>query len=320
MTSLLCDLGGTNCRLAIATPQSEMPGEIKSYANEEFASFADLVDAYLTEIGVVQLQMMVIALAAPIEGDSVRLTNRDWLLDKAELSARFSVDTIAFLNDFEALGHAMAISDRLEQAVIVQPQTIVKDAPKLVLGAGTGFNCALLSGRKEVICAEAGHSSLVTETALDRQLQDMFIQRYGRCSTERVLSGGGMIELYNVICTREGISPIFASSHNIVEAGCSGNDPIAAQSCAEFARILGRLVGDLALLMLPYSGIFLTGGITRALEPVLRQPDGPFLRAFNHKGRMADHMKRFAIHVLQDDHVALFGCLAYYGSFIRDEA
>lgn len=311
MTSLLCDLGGTNCRLALVSANGKELEKIDSIPNDRFASFIDLVSAYLAQWKLTSLDTMVVALAAPIEGDCIWLTNRDWKLDKTELAECFGAPHIHFINDFEALGYALRLSDRLQSSPIVVPTEQRLHSPKLVLGAGTGFNCALLTGGEEVVCCEAGHSSLVTETPLDRHLQDKFIARYGRCSTERVLSGKGMLEVYTAVCEDMGARALLLNSHDIVNVGLAGTNAAATRACEEFARILGRLTGDLSLLMLPYSGIFLTGGITRALAPILMQPKGPFLQAFKSKGRMAEHMENFPIHVLQDDHVALFGCLSF---------
>ncbi|WP_373236341.1 glucokinase [Cohaesibacter celericrescens] len=313
MTNLLCDLGGTNCRLAINTSQATEPHNFCRFANQDFDNFAQLVSAYLQDLAVSEIDMIVVALAAPIEGDCVWLTNRDWKLDKKELQQTFGAKQVYFLNDFEALGYSLAMSSRLSTDLIVRGTKSEQPAPKLVVGAGTGLNMALHSLKGEVICAEAGHSSLVTETAFDRQLQDSFIERFGRCSMERILSGSGMVEIYKMLCYNSNQCPSLKTSHEIVQAGLLSADPIVTKSCEEFVRILGRAVGDLALLTLPLSGIYLTGGITRALEMFLSKPNGGFVRSFQDKGRMSTYMGRFPIYLLKDDHVALYGCAAFIG-------
>ncbi|WFE89875.1 glucokinase [Roseibium porphyridii] len=314
MTNVLCDLGGTNCRFALSDVNNMQPKYIACYSNQKYDTFEEVLTDYIHEQQIAEVQSLVVALAAPVEGDSIKLTNRDWKLDKSILKERLGVKHIHFLNDFEALGYSLTVADELSFNTVLKPSVVQCGGPKLVLGAGTGFNCVLLTPKGEVVCAEAGHSTLVTETPLDRQLQREFIVKYGRCSIERILSGNGIVEIYNAICSNNHQRAIFNTSHEIAEAGCNETDIFAFEACKEFSRILGRTAGDLALLTLPYSGIFLTGGITRALKRFIGEPGGSFSSSFFNKGRMREHMSQFPVFLLSDDHVALYGCGEFLSS------
>jgi glucokinase len=307
VTVLVCDLGGTNCRLALADPALDRASVLR-LANDGFAAFPALLGEYLRRKGRDRVRRVVVALAAPVSGDRVRLTNRDWHIDKAEVAAATGASEVSFINDFEALGHALERPDILRHAPLQSPRAPLANAPRLVLGAGTGFNCALWHPGG-VVCCEAGHTGFAAETAFDRALADHLAARHGRCSTERVLSGSGILEIYRVACALAGQGPGLSAGRDVVRAGLDGSDPAAATACREFARILGRTAGDLALLFLARGGVFLSGGATRAVAPLLSGPGNPFLAAFSAKGRMTASMAEYPVHLLGDDDAALHGCV-----------
>nr|WP_306268574.1 glucokinase [Pararhizobium sp. IMCC3301] len=310
VTHLVCDLGGTSCRLALVQHDSMVPETCISLENNGFQSFDALLAHYLQDFAAsCQLSCVVIALAAPITGDCVALTNRDWTLDRNVISHICGGAAVFLINDFEALGHALNRPADLSQRAITPDIAKGEAQTRVILGAGTGFNSAACTASGEIIRSETGHTTLAVETDIDRDLQHQMSDRFGRCSQERILSGVGLVALYHLICERKGQSAQFEGSYAIVRSGAAGDDPCAEQACNEFARILGRTAGDLALTFMAYGGVFLNGGVTRALAPFLTSYDGPFGVAFRNKGRMAEQMKQFPVYLILDDHAALSGCM-----------
>ncbi len=250
------------------------------------------------------LEGMVIALAAPAEGDRVALTNLDWVLDKRELMDAFSVRSVTFLNDFTALGYALGDMASLDTLPLAE-RDLDTSQTRLILGAGTGFNCAAYLTDGSVTICEAGHASFVPITDFDLRLREKMTERYGRCSNERLLSGQGFREIYADLSN----TPVDeVSGPDVLRAGVDGRDATARQACMEFARMLGQTAGDLALTFWAKGGVWLAGGPCRALAPILALPDGPFLTAFRQKGRMTDEMAQVPVALLQDDYAALHGC------------
>ncbi len=315
MNTLVCDLGGTNCRLALVDGNNQLIAQtIRHLSNDDFSVFTDLLTHYVSSQPGCAINTIVVALAAPIDSDAIALTNRDWTIDKNLIAAAIGADCIHFINDFEALGYALGNRDALDLRPIGVSQETLPTATRLVLGAGTGFNCAARTGHGEVLACEAGHTTMPAETDLDRVLQARFTHSFGRCSLERILSGDGLVALYHALCAETGHPATLSGSHAIARAGTERTCPVAARACMEFARILGRSAGDLALLFQALGGVHLTGGVTVALAPVLMDPAGPFLRAFRAKGRMSGAMQTFQTYLIVDDSAALIGCIEWLGA------
>ncbi len=310
MNALVCDLGGTSCRLGLANHQALAPASVRVIANDRHSGFSDLLAAYVSDVAASDVTEVVIALAAPVTGDFVELTNRDWVISKSEIRQVTGAASVHFINDFEALGHSLGLPAQLHtQSVLSGDQ--LPDGVRLVLGGGTGFNCAARLGSGEVVCCEAGHTTFAVETEIDERLRDRFTSEFGRCSNDRLLSGSGLVAIYREVCVLAGAPATFSGSAGIVEAGLGGSDPLALLACEEFCRMIGRAAGDLALIFLAAGGVFLTGGVTRALMPILREKNGPFHRAFIAKGRMTDLASTFPVHLILDDSAALLGCVGH---------
>ncbi|MFD2739590.1 glucokinase [Sulfitobacter aestuarii] len=311
MDLLLFDLGGTNSRFVQTAPDAPLDAaQVTRLKNDDHASFAEILRAYFDQSGAPAPRRVVIALAAPIAaGDRVRLTNRDWCIDKAEIARISGADRVDFINDFEALGHALQDPDQLDHTPLTAARTAQARAPRLVLGAGTGFNSALWLPGDQVLRCEAGHAGYAAESDFERALAERIRAEHGRCSVERVLSGGGIEAAYRCAASLADESPHLQGSREIVAAGLSGEDEVAARACRAFTCALGRVAGDLALLFLPRGGIYLFGGATQAMRPLITAQDSLFLEAFHAKGRMRDLMEDFPIHLLDDDRAALQGAL-----------
>jgi glucokinase len=321
MTAVVCDLGGTNCRFGVVRDLTLDTGSIRSLSNDAYPSFEDAFLSYLEKIQLGDaLSDVVIALAAPPNGDTAELTNRDWRLSKTSISAASDGAEVSFINDFEALGYALKTVEGQSTKEILAGVPADFSASKLVLGAGTGFNSAALSRDGSVVVCETGHSTFPVESKLDRWIQDSFSSQFGRCSLDRVLSGSGLLALYHGVCSMAQDDLKYINSSEIVLAGLTDHEPLARLACAEFCRILGRTAGDLALIFQSYGGVYMSGGVTRALAPMLSRPDGPFAIAFQAKGRMTQEVSTIPVHLFEDDSSALFGCVAWLAEKLQSES
>lgn len=309
MRVVACDLGGTNVRFGLGIDGRLEAETIQQFPNDRFADFGDALGYYLQSVGVRTVDRAVIAVAAPIEGETLKLTNRDWTVNRAGIAAVAGTNYIVLVNDFAALGAALLQPEELDVAPVLA--AIPTDGAKLVLGAGTGFNASALVGKGQVLSAEIGHTTFAPEHGLETALRDHIAGRFGRCSLDRALSGSGLVTLYEVQCARCSRPAIFPDASAITSAALAGDDADAIEAGRTFAGMLGRTAGDLALTFLPRGGIYLTGGVTRALTPFIEDTDGPFARAFFAKGRMGELMRSFPLGIIRDDKAALIGCLAW---------
>lgn len=305
MNALVCDLGGTNCRFALWQTQTRTLSHMDSFRNDDFTGFGEVVVRYMAKHALPGLDSAAIALAAPCESDNIALTNRDWVLSRAEIAAVSGAQNVHFLNDLEALALAVHATPGPVVTPVAPSVGQAHNATRLVVSTGTGFNSAAVTRTGSIVACETGHTTFAPLTDFDRQFQVWATGKFGRCSNERLLSGKGLESIEALL---SGKAP--RSSHDIISAGMQRTDPIARQACVELARILGTVTGDLALTFMAEGGVYLAGGIARAISPLLTEETGPFRTAFAQKGRMGDQMKRFPILLIEDDSAALLGCAA----------
>ncbi|MBB5721622.1 glucokinase [Loktanella ponticola] len=308
--ALVADIGGTNTRVALADGTRVLPDTIRRYANMNFAGLEPVLQQYLSEEGDVSPIATCVAVAGPVQDGQATMTNLDWTMTNASLAAATNAPTVAILNDLQAQGYAVGhIADENLDTVLAG-DAAKPTAAKLVVGVGTGFNAAPViesAGGRVVPPSESGHVTLPTLTPADRDLADFVAQIHGFPSVEDVLSGRGIENVYRFVTTQKG-TPAQMKAQAIM-AACDAGDADALETVAICVRMLGAVCGNLALTLLPFGGIYLVGGVSRALAPHLEKCG--FAAAFQDKGRFADFMQQFPISVVTDDYAALTGCAAY---------
>ena len=195
--ALIADIGGTNARFALCDPSARVPEllEPRSLRNAGFASLQHAAEHYLAEVGA-RPRRAAIALACPVGGDEIRLTNRAWAFNRHELRASLGLDELRLLNDFGAIAHAVPALAADERVVLHGQDHALERGPISVLGPGTGFGVGLLAGSAAqgwtVVETEGGHVSFAPLGDEERALADWAIARHGRASWERLLSGSGL--------------------------------------------------------------------------------------------------------------------------------
>lgn len=311
MIALVCDIGGTNSRLGLVADGALIASSTASFANDDFGTFDAIAADYLRAQDIGRVDAVCIALAAFATVDGATLTNRDWTIRRDRIAALSGAGRVAFINDFAALGHALGRVGKLRTQVVSAGPARMPAGPRLVLGAGTGFNAAVWlpgpAGAAQVLAAECGHMTLPLAGADEFHLQAHLSQGRGRASIERALSGRGLVEIYQWQCQRAGRPQRFSSGADISRHAVAGSDEDCIEAGAMFLHLLGRVCGDLALAYLPLGGLYLSGGVTRAFAPILPASEA-FRGAFHAKGRQAAFMEGFAVHLLLDDDTALHGC------------
>lgn len=280
----LADVGGTNTRLAPSDGQTI--GPVTRYANRDFDDFDSLFDDWLGRQNRPPARACV-ALAGPVSGQQARLTNRDWLIDAARLSARMDGGEVALLNDLSALAYAVTRSEFSgARAIDGTPDGPAGDQ-WLVLGLGTGVNAA--AGRRlgddfVVLDAEIGYTA--PPATVDRALP-------GGTTVEALFNGAGLARLAGT-CTAE-------------EAVTAAGD--APGPLNRFAHALGLFCHDLGYHHLPRGGFYLAGSVARA---VLDSPArAGFLDGWAGGPVGAGDIGTIPLRLIEDDAAALGGCLAY---------
>ncbi|MCU0854249.1 MAG: glucokinase [Rhodobacteraceae bacterium] len=309
--SLVADIGGTNTRVALALGPELLPETIRRYRNADYPGLESVLRAFIAEEEGVDCKGACVAVAGPVHDGKATLTNLDWTIDRAGVARATRAETVAVLNDLQAQGHALGrIAPQNLRSVIAGPVEPI-GSTKLVIGVGTGFNSSPVYETplgRIVPPSESGHVSLPIRTESDLRLMRDVETIHGFPSVEDVLSGRGLERVYAWLSEEAG-RPTEKSAADIV-AGCeTGSDPLAREAVRVFVRILGSVAGNLALIFLPFGGVYLIGGVMRHVAPFLDEFD--FAGAFRDKGRFAGFMGNFGVAVVEDDYAALGGAAAH---------
>jgi glucokinase len=304
--ALVADIGGTNARFAIADLATLEISAVRRFPVAEHATLAEAIGYYLKDAPE-PIGHAAIAVAAPVTGDAVKLTNSPWSFAKAELCAAAGLTHVHVLNDFEALSLSLPHLGARDLHRIGGGAPL-PHGTKVVLGPGTGLGVAGLVWSPSGWVAVPGEGGHVTLGAMDEgELQLMERLRAGRehLSAERALSGPGLSDLYRAMAAAQGHSEDALTPAEVETRALGGEDPLAEEALDVFVTWLGRFAGDVALVLGARGGVYLGGGIAPKLLRRLEQ--GDFRHAFEHKGRMQDFVAPIPIYVILAEYPALTG-------------
>ena len=307
--ALVADIGGTNARFAIANLETLSLSDIRTFPTAEHATLADAIRAYLKDAPET-VAHAGLAVAAPLREDTVKFTNAAWTFKQSTLAKEAGLEAAYVFNDFEAQAYALPVlsADELHS---LHGGKAVENAPKVVLGPGTGLGVAGLvrspSGWVPVP-GEGGHQTFPAENERELALLERMRVGLERLSVERVLSGPGLADLYRAIAASYGFSDAGLSPAKVEQLAIGGEDEMAVEALNFFVQWLGRFAGDMALVFGARGGIYLGGGIAPKMLSRLEQDD--FRQAFERKGRMSPYVEAIPIHVIVSDYPGLKGAAA----------
>lgn len=303
--SLVADIGGTNTRVALARGHEVLRDSVRRYANAGVSGLDVHLARYLSEMEPGPLSGACVAVAGPVRDGMGQMTNLDWKMDRDGLGAVTGAENLAVLNDLQAQGHALAHLNEADLVRLLPQPEASRHAARLVVGLGTGFNAAPVydtAAGRFVPPSECGHITLPRHTPALAALAETLEPRHGFAAVEDALSGGGFVRVHRHLHGEdlEGVE---------IVSRLSQGETKATETARLFIQLLGAVMGDLALIHLPFGGLYLIGGMARAITPWL----GPlgFAAAFRDKGRFGGFMEQFGVAVVQDDYAALTGCAAH---------
>jgi len=283
---LLADIGATNARFSLTggpAPDRTAVLPCADYASLEAAARAFL-DAAPPEAPP---RLAAFAVAGPVTGDAVTLTNLSWRFSVDGLRRALGLERLEVVNDFTAVALALphlAAADR--RAIGGAGAVAVAEAPMAVLGPGSGLGVSglipLPGGGRMPLSGEGGHVTLAAADDRESEVLARLRRRFGPVSAERALSGPGLVNLYQALCDLAGREPAPLSPADITGAALSGACPRCREALELFAAFLGTVAGDLALTLGARGGVFIAGGIAPRLGDFLDR--SAFRRRFEDKG------------------------------------
>lgn len=305
---LIADIGGTHARFALA--QRGAVREQAAFACADFPGPLEAVQRYLddAEIDRGRLREAAFAVAAPIAGaDQINMTNVHWRFSVSELRRALGLRRLIVLNDFTALAMSVRHLPEHELIHVAGAQTAPR-APIAVLGPGTGLGVSGLipAGEHWVpLQGEGGHVSLAPDNDREVALLRELWRRYGHVSAERVISGPGLVNLYEAICAVEHRDPESLEPADVMQRGIERRCPICAEALQTFCALFGRVTGDLVLTLGALGGVCIGGGIIpRMVDYFLRSP---FHESYLDKGRYRDYLAPVPIRIITTPHPAFRG-------------
>jgi glucokinase len=305
---LLGDIGGTHTRFAILKSNGSID-QIKVLKSADYSNLAQAIDHYFDQACQPVLSHGVIAVAAPVMGDQIDMTNHHWSIDMDDLCQDMGFNHLSFINDFTALGHAVPV---LSDDDLIPIQSGKPDhGPIGVIGPGTGLGMASVvpsNGQHIVLEGEGGHVTMPARNPEQAEILHVLWNEYDHLSAERVLSGDGLINIYQAAHHLKDSEPIHMTAENITADAMRADgpiDPVAVKTVHHFCDFLGVVAGNLALTIGASGGIYLAGGILPDILPILKQSN--FAHYFQAKGRFHDFLARVPIHLITHDVPAFFG-------------
>jgi glucokinase len=308
---LIGDIGGTNARFSLLTDANAEAKQFPIVQTARFATIDDAIQQVVLDKTSVQPRATILAVAGPINGDEIPLTNCPWVVRPRNLIGNLGFEDVMVVNDFEAQALAVAsLGD--EHGIKIGGGEELAGHSKVVLGPGTGLGVAGLVHALDAwipVPGEGGHVDLGPRSARDLQIFPHIERIDGRVSAEQILCGRGLAGLYHAICTADGVEAKYNDPADVSVNGLSGENAQAAEALRLFATYLGRLAGDMACTFMARGGVYLAGGIPQKILPALQGPE--FRAAFEDKAPHNALMSTIPTYVVTHPLAALAGLSAY---------
>ncbi|MBR9912250.1 MAG: glucokinase [Gammaproteobacteria bacterium] len=312
--NLVADIGGTNARFGVEDYASSKLQETRRYSVSDHAEFSDALKHFLKDVkemgGWEALpRAACFAVACAVESDVVQFTNSPWTIDRHKVSEQLNSARLSLVNDFVAVGHAVTALKPKDWHQIGGGAPVT-GRPIAILGPGTGLGvCTLVpigTGYK-VIEGEGGHVDFAPTDAQEIAVFEILNRRFGRVSAERLLSGAGILNIYQALAQLANQSPVLQAPAEVTAAALEGVDTLALKSLQMFCRTLGAVAGNLALTLGAKGGVYIAGGIVPRFIDFLEASD--FRHGFENKGRFRSYLTTIPTRVITKDDLGLAGAV-----------
>lgn len=315
MTLLAGDVGGTKTILALVEDGRIVRREV--FPSAKFPSLEALIGVFLGGPAR-DVTRACFGVAGPVLDDSCRATNLPWVIEARDLERNLKLPRVALVNDFHALAIGITELPASDLATLNDAPSDPR-GPWVVIGAGTGLGQAVVVKGPtgyEVISSEGGHTEFGPRNELEIELLRYLLRRHSRVSYERIVSGPGLLAVYEFLRDRDpkresaAVREALASAPDAAPAtisarGLDGSDPLCLEALDLFVSIYGAEAGNLALKVVARGGVFVAGGIAPKILPKLM--DGTFRRAFVTKGRLSPLVERTPVKVVLNAEAGLLG-------------
>jgi glucokinase len=301
---IVADIGGTNARFAcVATGSNELQ-QIRTLQTADFPRLIDAIRTYLSGLQQCKADKLCLALAGPVAQDQIQLTNNAWAFSRSGLEQALGMPVLT-INDFSAQAYCLdTLQDKeLDWFGAQRPQG---GRMRAMVGPGTGLGVAGISPDGDILPSEGGHQAFAPVDAHEMEVLKLLWRKFPRVSSERLLSGPGLGNLYWANSILAGAEATLEAP--AITAGALQGDTLCLQTISDFLDILASVAGDLALVLGALDGVYLSGGILPRLLGLLDREK--FRRRFAAKGRFHDYCARMPLALVTAEQPGLRGCVA----------
>ena len=305
-TRLLGDIGATNVHFALLTRDGRIHRH-ETLRNLDYDAIDEALDVYLGALPVDESPKdAAFGIAAPVTGDRVAMINAPWSFSLSALKKKYGWTALHGVNDFVA--NALAVPHlSADDVVKVGEGAPVENANIAVLGPGTGLGVAGLvkcNGRWTPIAGEGGHATLAPMDSREAAIIDILRRQYAHVSAERVLSGPGLVNLYDSLCELAGkpAAPLTPERISDLYLGC---DPQCREAVTMFFGMLGTFAGSVALTFGAHGGVYIMGGIIPRILGTFVQSS--FRERFEFRGRYRSYLSAIPTYVVTRPNPAFLG-------------
>ena len=317
MVILAGDIGGTNARLGLFEPDGARLRKIITtrLPSREHASLEEIVEQFLAKVGG-PVQRACFAVAGPVSEGRVAATNLAWIVDTGSLARVVGLETIRLINDLEAIAHGLGELGDADVALLHAGHPS-REGNRAIIAAGTGLGEAGAywdGSRHHPFACEGGHGDFGPRTGIEMELLSYLLRKHDRVSSERVLSGSGLHEIYRFLRdSGRGQEPEWLTDELakgpppvvISRAARDGRSDLCRDAVNLFVSIYGAEAGNLALTLMARGGVWIGGGMAPNILPHIRKPI--FMDAFLAKGRMQSLLDTMSVRLILNDNVGLLG-------------
>ncbi len=316
MELVTADIGGSHARFAVANVEGGRVTGLSEAVTLRTVEHASLPIAWATfgqQLGRPLPRAAAIAVACPIAGEMLKLTNNPWIIRPAMISTRLGVDRITLINDFGAIGHAVGRVGPEHMRHLCGPDVpLPKQGVISIVGPGSGLGVAHVLRRDchaHVIECEGGHIDFAPVDEIEDLILARLRKRYRRVSAERVVSGPGLANIYEGLAAIEGRAVQISDDKAIWTAALSGEDSLALAALDRFCLVLGSVAGNIALAH-GANAVVIAGGLGLRIADLL--PCSGFCSRFIAKGRFERMLSAIPVKIITHPQPGLFGAAAAF--------
>ena len=314
---LVADIGGTNARFALETAPRVIE-KAAVFPCSDYDTLTDAARAYLNQSSAENVKHAAFAIANPILGDWVQMTNHHWAFSIETTRQALGLETLILLNDFTAQALAVTLTDDCD-LLQIGGQKPVEFAPKAVIGPGTGLGVSGLvhsAAGWVALAGEGGHGTFPPFDDMEVLIWQYAKNKYGHVSAERFLSGAGLSLIYEALAVKQKVKSVKLPPSEITEKALGGSSPLCRQTLDIFCAMLGTVASNHALMLGARGGVYLCGGIIpRVLEYF---KTSPFRSRFENKGRFEAYLVAIPVYVVLSEFPGISGAAVALDNHLRN--